>query len=223
MILTKPAKLLAPVLFCAGLGFVQPANAVTQTCADPDGDHVGGVDSIEDYVIGDPFPTGTNSGCEIGTANDSSQTLVNSDTMFGESTWVFDSDTDILGTPLDPDTLQLVLVGDDISNDISISGEWSIIDTAWTTYDSILLTFADGNGKPDSYVGYLLTSADGLSGSYKSPFFDTKKVEVKPIGVISAYVVAHTPLPAALPMFLAALGGLFWVGRRRRRGVAGAA
>ena len=31
------------------------------------------------------------------------------------------------------------------------------------------------------------------------------------------------PLPAALPMFLAALGGLLWVGRRRRRGVAGAA
>jgi hypothetical protein len=31
------------------------------------------------------------------------------------------------------------------------------------------------------------------------------------------------PLPAALPMFLAALGGLFWVGRRRRREVASAA
>ncbi len=183
---------------------------MTQTCADPAGD--GSFSSIEGYV-------GTNSGCEIGSVNDASETQVNSDTMFDESTWVFDSDTDDLGTLLDPDTLQLVLAGDDKS------GEWSIIDTAWTTYDSILLTFSDSNGVPDSYVGYLLTSADGTSGTYTSPFFNVKNGKVKPIGEISAYVytVAHAPLPAALPMFLATLGGLFWVGRRRRRGVAGAA
>ena len=217
MILTKPVKLLAPVLLCAGLGFVQPANAVTQTCADPVGDG-GSTLSIEDYVIG--VSSGTNSGCEIGTVNDSTGTQVNSDTMFDESTWVFDSDTDDLGTPLDPDTLQLVLAGDDKS------GDWSIINTAWTTYDSILLTFADGNGTPDSYVGYLLTIDDGTSGTYTSPFLNANG-KVKAIGEISAYVyigdeLSSVPLPAALPMFLASLVGLFWVGRRRR-GVAGAA
>ena len=42
------------------------------------------------------------------------------------------------------------------------------------------------------------------------------------ISHVAEWDLAVISLPAALPMFLAALGGLLWVGRRRRRGVAGA-
>ena len=121
--------------------------------------------------------------------------------------------------PLDPDTVGLVLTGD------NLSGTWEINALAWDDNDFIMLTFSDGNGIPDSYVGYLLTEADGTSGDYTTPFLNPggNGGNAKDISNVSAYVIATvSPLPAALPMFLAALGGLFWVGRRRR-GIAGAA
>ncbi len=79
-----------------------------------------------------------------------------------------------------------------------------------------------GRRRPDKPVEAIV--ADGTSGTYTSPFLNPNGAGgLKNISHVTAYVGTVIPLPAALPMFLASLGGLFWVGRRRRRAVAGAA
>ena len=76
----------------------------------------------------------------------------------------------------------------------------------------IVLSVADDDvdmAGPDDldYYGYLLTAASG-EYNFANPFPDTDGDHLS--------VYAAIPLPAALPMFLAALGGLGLVTRRRK-------
>ncbi len=212
MFMTKPAKLMAPVLFCAAFGFAQPANAVTYidiiwsdgstTVGEVDcgglceGFTEGGTPLYPDSMgVLDPtfanFYDLTNGGGGQSVENETQAlniliTGVTTDpatTPFAASDGT-KSDMDFTGFPTDAEYLAMKLgVG---TYFFHISSLGAVINVSYDYF-----------GGPD---------IPGAGGSH-----------------FTEWGMSVIPLPAALPMFLASLGGLFWVGRRRRRGVAGAA
>ncbi|MBL4891335.1 MAG: hypothetical protein JKX91_05830 [Rhizobiaceae bacterium] len=168
--------------------------------------------------------TGT-SACQLGTTNNDKLNplplQVNDDLMFGYNDWNFSyrlnydpiSET---GT----NSLQLSLLADS-GGDARISGTWSIVSTAFSMYQDIMLVFKDGMGVPDVYVGYLLSMT---SGDYDSPFKNSNNANLKDISHVSIYtrgtqvgLPPEVPIPAALPLFGTGLAILGFLGWRKKR------
>ena len=106
----------------------------------------------------------SNSGCQVSTEpNDVPQPgLVNSEEFFGFDDWLFDGKF-----PESPGTLVDFTTG--VGGDgAGQSGTWSVDSGFWDIYSEVMLIFK--NGDMTTLVGYLLTSADGLSGTWASPF-----------------------------------------------------
>jgi hypothetical protein len=193
------------------------------TCTDP-------ID-ISLNVVGDP--SGTNSGCELGsTDNDNPPPRpgrVNADTMFNFADWLWAGTDNGLNGVDEPGTVNIALA---LTGDTK-EGDWSISSTVFNVYEMVMLVFKGSNAPdtiPDSYVGYLLKSVDGTSGTYVTPF--SKDGKLQDISHVSAYVrgvgscpsgncsPTEVPLPAGILLLISALGGLGFLARFRKAGAA---
>jgi hypothetical protein len=100
------------------------------------------------------------------------------------------------------------------------SGLQFLVQSANVTFGVGLLT--SGNTVLTS-LDALPTDFAGLQALFGgTPFFAGGSLDIKDVGSLgfSVDTSATTPLPAALPLFLAALGGLGMLGRRRARSAA---
>lgn len=196
-----PIPALAAVVLGALSVITMPASAAT--CVLPTGDITG-------KVI-------TNAGCEIGTANNDSETAVNNDQIFGLNDWEFlgkneNTGGDFDGTGAAYGDLDLTITGTTLAGDWSISGYTD----GSTTYNSVMLVFKDGSDIPPYYVAYLLDGS--TSGTYETPFLSDPQLNPKNISHISIYgSLTAVPLPAAVWLFGSALIGLFGIGRLRKQ------
>jgi hypothetical protein len=203
MLMTKPARLLAPALFCAALGFTQPANAITVSVGGTTAEVIclaSGVVSPECQGFtgagstGFPTGLGTLSGTtadqyDVSPSNPTSETLA-LNTLAGTSFTLTDfAKTNTSGV----DSFSFVTLAEYFMIKLG-AGHFFFQNNAGLA--TLVVTY-NKNGVGGAGAG-------GLSH-------------------IAEWGMAVIPLPAALPMFLASLGGLLWVGRRRRRGIAGAA
>ena len=152
-----------------------------------------------------------NAGCALGSTNNDSVSQVNADSMFGFSDWLFaQKDDDLDGIDSTTIDIGLSLIGD------TLSGTWSINDI-WSLYSDVMLVFKEGNGIPDTYVGYLLVSGD-TAGLYSSPFINPANGNLKNISHVTAYVRGDGDMMVPEPGTLALLGiGLFGMGLASRR------
>jgi hypothetical protein len=210
MFLMKPGRLLVSAAFAGLLAFAAtPASAVSTVC-DLSGSPplsnafiATGIDVYASCEVGDPSARG---------GNDSAD-QVNLDTMFGLSDWVN------LGRVEGGSGTGGILTNFDSGG--MLSGTWSFASSVWAGFANIMLVLKDGNAPttiPNSYVGYLLVFGD-FDGLWQSPFTNSNGTTQKQLSHMTAYG-SVIPLPAALPMFLLALGGLGFVGRRRRQAAA---
>lgn len=199
------------------VAFILGAHGAAQaglTCGPPDNAAPG--------VVSNALGTAdTNSGCEVGSqSNDAPPPppgVVNADNMFGINSWQFRGKL-----AADPDDEDLGEI-DGNSGTINLA-TWLDV---FNSVNRVMLVFKGPNGGPfasDFYIGYLFTAANfdgdppGFLVSWTTPFGGDDTTSH-----ISIYFteVSAVPLPAALPLMLAALAGLAglvgWRRRRRRR------
>lgn len=157
----------------------------------------------------------SNSTCQVGSdignpgQNNDSTARVNSDLMFGFSDWTsLARDNGLNGTDTGPNTAALNMTGNVQSGSYAVSPVG--------VFNQLMLVFKSGNGRPDTYIGYLLSA---LTGTYTSPFLNDKNNNSKDISHVSLYgrtaSVAPIPLPAAGILLMTALGGLVLARRRK--------
>lgn len=89
------------------------------------------------------------------------------------------------------------------SNGFTVSTDWSSVDLTSTSFDLSGFQIENYNYSLNFLSSYLLTEA--------SIRFNSDRVEV--------LETSPVPIPAALPLFLAALAGLGFIGRRRKQTV----
>lgn len=150
---------------------------------------------------------------------------VNAENFFGINTWsAFDSkDNNIDGVDEGPNAFGLSLVNNNMG-DARIRGTWSIAN--FNLNDAFMILFKGGNKEPGRVVAYL---ASASAGAYESPFYGSTgdipfTDDPAQISHVSLYVSAGdgpggmnpVPVPAALPLFLTALGGLGFMARRHK-------
>jgi hypothetical protein len=170
------------------------------------------------FGVGPQVPSGyyfssitTNSGCELGTAgrDEPRPDVVNADGMFGTNQWnVFQTFSDMAAT----------------------SGTWNLGDDFYSRFgyaQIIFISEQSPNISPASYVGYLVTFANGTSGTWTSPFNDGQNLTN--VGEMTIYwagvraptpaPVSAVPLPAALPLLIGCLAsfGVFGWCRHLRK------
>ena len=169
-----------------------------------------------------------NIGCEYLTgltppAQDS-EANVNAGTLFGISDWGLLGKVD--GLP--GSAGGLTFVGDDQT------GTWSITQAILDVYTNVMITFksanANANPTPASVIAYLVNTAAGtynapsqksdLSGfhgiSHASLFVSGVNPGCDPFTQICDPPVTVVPLPAGLPLLLAALGSIGILARRKK-------
>lgn len=164
------------------------------------------------FGIGPHVPSGyyfssitANSGCELGTtARDQPRPdVVNADEMFGTNQWnVFQKFSDVAAT----------------------NGTWNLGEDFYSRFGYAQITFIAEQGayiSPAAYVGYLITFANGTSGTWTSPFNDGQNLTN--VGEMTIYwagvrapvpaPVSAVPLPATLSLLivcLASFGVFSW-------------
>lgn len=159
-----------------------------------------------------PFDEGTSNNDNI--FGDGVPFLVNQDMILGNSNWLYGGqyDLDAMSFSTDDQTFDpmFTLIGN------SISGSFSVGDSLLGMFGDVMLVLSTADddaaeGGPDAldYYGYLLTASTGLY-NFASPFPNT------PGDHISVYA-SPIPVPAALPLLATALGGIGFMGRRRRK------
>ncbi len=179
-------------------------------------------------VTGDD--SGSNSGCFLGTTNNDGLNVnappngtlqVNLDGAFGGG-WSFS------GKLFDGAEEKIDIDAAVAAGSNQASGTWSVISTFFSTYKELMIVLKGGNGQgivPGEYVGYLITSDDGTTGRYATPF---SKNGATNISHISFYVrgdgdngggggIGQIPLPAGFPLMLAGFGVMALVARRKAR------
>ena len=184
--MTKPARLLAPVLFCAVFGFAQGANAVT--------------------VIGINGTAATLT-CDFSCVGYTGATVGGVPTELGTEGLFADLYT-LPNSSLSTQTAAMEVVSGESAATWLGMGEQQGLDL---NIDATELYFLLKIGRFSTF--FRNTSGGALVLSYATN---------GATGVGLSNVTAWVPLPAALPMFLLALGGAALVARRRR-GVVGAA
>ena len=204
MIITKPARLLAPTLFCAALGFAQPASAITVSVGGTTAEIIclaSGVVSPECQGFtgagSTGFPTGL--GTLSGTAADQYDVSPSNPT----------NETSALNTLAGTSFTLTDFAKTDTSGVDSFSFD-TLAEYFMIKLGAGHFFFQNNAGLATLSVTYNKNGVGGGSGAGG-------------LSHIAEWGVAVIPLPAALPMFLASFGGLLWVGRRRRRGIAGEA
>jgi hypothetical protein len=171
---------------------------------------------IQDYALGDL--SGANDGCALGTTNNDTinPLQVNADSIFGGG-WTFAEKSG---------------GEEEVKVDVGFnaaSGVWTVKSNFFSLYKELLLVIKGGaadNILPNTYVAYLFSSDDGTTGTYKSPFLNTKPDpdQVAGISHMSAYyrgtgggVVGPVPVPAGLPLLLSGIAMAGFVARRKSR------
>lgn len=132
-------------------------------------------------------------GCQLGSTNNDTVgggiLQVNTDQLFGFSNWQF------LGKDESGGTLGISPEFPPIAQ----SGTWNVSSFLPSGWTDALLVFKGGNGNnisPQNYVAYLLKPGM-TSGTWSSPFINTKNGNVADISHISLY--SRIPTPALLP------------------------
>jgi uncharacterized protein (TIGR03382 family) len=123
-------------------------------------------------------------GCDLGSTNNDSESQVNIDLMFGNSDWEYlwkDEDGDPMGDGITAfDMADSLLSG-------TFSLEWALGGTG-----EVLFVLKDGNGDPNTYVGWLLDA--GARGdqnyAFNSPFLNTNSGSLKQISHATFYIRA---------------------------------
>ncbi len=204
MTMMKPGRLLASAAIAGLLAFAAaPANAVA-TCAEA---------GIENDLL-------ANAGCQVGEASPPiNADAVNLEMFFGFDDWeALGKDEGFPDNAGEFGTYELDFEG------TALSGTWSLDGDVWEDFLNVMIILKDGAmADPGGWVGYLLVRAD-TSGTYSSPFCNIATSNctgsnIKDISFGELYG-SLIPLPAALPMFLLALGSLGFVARRRRQAAA---
>ena len=146
-------------------------------------------------------------GCELGSTNNdflNPVLQVNTDAMFGITEWEFIFQSGSSENETQTTVFDLVMYDNEY-------GSFSI---DWTDWDSLMLVQKDGQGDPDTYVGYLLDPADSdLSYAFLTPFTNTETGGFKDISHLSWYGVQADPdrfnVPEPAPLALMGFGLLF--------------
>jgi len=195
----KLCGLFAVIAFGSTLA-AAPSHAATSACSNFSPDVTGFVSNI--------------SACEISDTvnNDNPSAAFLAEGWFGITDWTFVAkDDDPVDGTIDEGS-GLVISVNAVPDALPCAGLWSI-----TGYDSslnyMLVRKGGTSADPSPLVTYLVSAG---SGAYMTPFIIPGTTTAKAISHISLYVTA-IPLPAALPLFLVALGGLGLVARRRRK------
>ena len=190
---------LAGLALCAGLALaLTPFQAQAVPCAIP---------GLDNGIL-------ANDGCQVGSTNNDTLVplQVNTDAMFGFSDWVFAEKWEFGEGAEEQIDIGLIITGD------AQSGTWSINDI-WDLVDNVMLVLKGGasdNTSPNMYVGYLLVDGD-TSGTYETPFINTRNENPKDISHISAYfrgAQEKIPEPTTLGLLGLALAALS-IGVRR--------
>lgn len=172
----------------------------------------------------------SNSGCEIGSTNNDKASKkgvqVNDDNLFGGG-WTFAAKDDDVNGSLNGTTLN---GGYGFTVNGKKSGSWSFAKSLFDDYAEALIVQKGGKGSDQStYVGFLITGADGNSGSYSTVFSKLGKkgkVALQNISHISLYVrgtptnpgpgPAPVPVPAAGLLLIGGLGAIGGLRARRK-------
>ncbi|NNF66590.1 MAG: hypothetical protein HKM98_03680 [Gammaproteobacteria bacterium] len=157
--------------------------------------------------------------CDAGSQNNDNPLpeQVNADMIHGISDWEYAGKVEF-GDSIEAGDVDIgFMIGGGTGGDTQ-NGTWSIDSNAWSLYSNIMIVLKNGvgNNTQENYVGYLL---DGVttSGTYTTPFFNDGNMNPKDISHITLYVAdAVVPVPAALPLFISALGASAWFGRKKR-------
>lgn len=174
-----------------------------------------------DKVKQNPGPVAAS--CFEGTAGADSLTgatlQVNADQAFGFSDWLFAGKNTGAGATLKSTDIGFSTSG---SNQLYY-GTFAFDADAFTRWTDIMIVMATTTYEADqqNYVAYRLSPTLATTGSYFTAFYNPTNV-AKPgkIDYLSIYVreaVTQVPTPAALPLFAAALAGLGFVARRRKK------
>lgn len=149
-----------------------------------------------------------NIGCQIGSTNNDTvgagNLQVNTDSLFGFTDWKFAGKDETGGT---------LNISSQFPNTSTTSGTWDISSIVQPSWTNLMLVFKGGNGNnisPEAYVGYLLTST---TGTWFSPFTNTKNGNLADVSHISLYY-REIPTPALLPGLI----GMGLAALRKRKG-----
>lgn len=144
---------------------------------------------------------------------------VNADQAFGFSDWLFAGKN----TGADADKKSTDIGFSTSGSNQLYTGSFAFDTDAFTRWTDIMLVLATTTYEADqqNYVAYHLSPSLATTGTYSTAFYNpatfVKPGKVEYIAVYVREAVTQVPLPAALPLFAAALAGLGLAARPRKK------